>query len=130
MNFHLAQVNIAIARYTREDPLSANDDAEATFGEPDPIFNMSLWETKEALSDFAYKSDHVDVLRKARRRVRSAEQADTGTVVAECRHDSDKIGSPASPRSFGAVRTNAGRFHVRQFLRSACTKRGRTWLTG
>ncbi|MEE8344748.1 MAG: DUF3291 domain-containing protein [Woeseiaceae bacterium] len=93
MNFHLAQVNIAIARYTREDPLSANDDAEATFGEPDPIFNMSLWETKEALSDFAYKSDHVDVLRKARRRVRSAEQADTGTVVAECRHDSDKIGS-------------------------------------
>lgn len=92
MNFHLAQVNIAIARYTREDPrfagfvdnlekiyalseatpgfvwrhVSVNDDAEAkaTFGEPDLIFNMSLWETKEALSDFAYKSDHVDVLRK------------------------------------------------------------------
>lgn len=37
MNFHLAQVNIAIARYTREDPLSVNDDAEATFGEPDLI---------------------------------------------------------------------------------------------
>ena len=92
MNFHLAQVNIAIARYTREDPrfagfvdnlekiyalaeatpgfvwrhVSVNDDAEAktTFGEPDLIFNMSLWETKEALSDFAYKSDHVDILRK------------------------------------------------------------------
>ncbi len=92
MNFHLAQVNIAIAKYTRDDPrfagfvdnldriyalaestpgfiwrhVSVNDDAEAkaTFGEPDLIFNMSLWETKEALSDFAYKSDHVDVLRK------------------------------------------------------------------
>ncbi len=92
MNFHLAQVNIAIARYTREDPrfagfvdnldriyalsestpgfvwrhASVNDDAEAkaTFGEPDLIFNMSLWKTKEALSDFVYKSDHVDILRK------------------------------------------------------------------
>ena len=92
MNFHLAQVNIAIAKYTREDPrfagfvdnlnriyalaestpgfvwrhVSVNDDAEAkaTFGDPDLIFNMSLWETKEALSDFAYKSSHVDILRK------------------------------------------------------------------
>ncbi len=92
MNFHLAQVNIAIARYTREDPrfagfvdnldriyalsestpgfvwrhVSVNDDAEAkaTFSEPDLIFNMSLWKTKEALGNFVYQSDHVHILRK------------------------------------------------------------------
>ncbi|MFQ6005186.1 MAG: DUF3291 domain-containing protein [Woeseia sp.] len=92
MNFHLAQVNIAIARYPYDDPrfagfvdnldrvyalaeatpgyvwrhVSVNNDAEAkaVFGEPDLIFNMSLWETKEALFDFVYKSDHVDILRR------------------------------------------------------------------
>jgi hypothetical protein len=92
VNFQLAQVNIAIARYSYEDPrfagfvdnlgriyalsestpgfvwrhVSVNNDAEAkaAFGEPELIFNMSLWETKEALSDFVYKSDHVNILRK------------------------------------------------------------------
>lgn len=92
MNFHLAQVNIAIARYSYEDPrfagfvdnldtvyalsestpgfiwrhVSVDNDAEAkaAFNESDLIFNMSLWETKEALSDFVYKGDHVEILRK------------------------------------------------------------------
>lgn len=92
MNFHLAQVNIAIAKYAYADPrfagfvdnldrvyalsestsgfvwryVSVDNDAEAKaiFGEPNLIFNMSLWETKEALSDFVYKSDHADILRK------------------------------------------------------------------
>jgi len=92
MNFHLAQVNIAIAKYSRDDSrfagfvdnldrvyalsestpgfvwrhVTVNDDAEAkaAFGEPDLIFNMSLWESKEALSDFVYKSDHVQILRQ------------------------------------------------------------------
>lgn len=92
MTFHLAQANIAIARYMREDPrfagfvdnldrinalsestpgfvwrqVGVDDDAEAkaTFGEPDLIFNMSLWKTKKALRNFVYKSDHVDILRK------------------------------------------------------------------
>lgn len=92
MNYHLAQVNIAIARYRREDPLFAgfvdnldrvyelsestpgfvwrhitvNDDAEAraAFGESALIFNMSLWDSKEALGDFVYKGDHVHILRQ------------------------------------------------------------------
>ncbi len=92
MNFHLAQVNIAIARYTREDlrfagfvdnldriyalsestpgfvwrHVSVKDDAEAkaTFGEAELIFNMSLWKTKAALGNFVYQSNHVHILRK------------------------------------------------------------------
>ncbi|MFQ5548321.1 MAG: DUF3291 domain-containing protein [Woeseia sp.] len=92
MNFHLAQVNIAIARYSYVDPrlagfvdnldrvyalaesmpgfvwrhVSVNNDAQAkrVFGEPELIFNMSLWKTKQALFDFVYKSDHADILRR------------------------------------------------------------------
>lgn len=92
MSFHLVQVNIAIAKYSYEDPrfagfvdnldriyalsestpgfvwrhVTVNEDAEAkaVFGEPNLIFNMSLWESKEALSDFVYKSDHVNILRQ------------------------------------------------------------------
>lgn len=92
MSFHLAQVNIAIAKYTYDDPLFAgfvdnldriyalaestpgfvwrhvtvNNDEEvkALFGEPELIFNMSLWETKESLFDFVYASDHVEILRR------------------------------------------------------------------
>ena len=92
MSFHLAQVNIAIAKYSYDDPqfagfvdnldriytmaestpgfvwrhISVNNDAEAkaVFNEPELIFNMSLWESKDALSDFVYKSDHVNILRQ------------------------------------------------------------------
>ncbi|MFQ5982290.1 MAG: DUF3291 domain-containing protein [Woeseiaceae bacterium] len=92
MSYHLAQVNIAIAKYAYDDPrfasfvdnldrvnalaestpgfvwrhVGVDNDAEAksVFGEPDLFFNMSLWETREALFDFAYKSDHVDILRQ------------------------------------------------------------------
>lgn len=92
MSFHLAQVNIAIAKYSYDDPsfagfvdnldriyalaestpgfvwrhVTIDDDEEvkALFGEPDLIFNMSVWEDKEALSNFVYKSDHVDILRQ------------------------------------------------------------------
>lgn len=92
MSFHLAQVNIAVAKYSCEDPrfagfvdnldrvyalaestpgfvwrhVTVNSDAEAkaVFAEPELFFNMSLWETKEALSDFVYKSDHVNILRQ------------------------------------------------------------------
>ncbi len=92
MIFHLAQVNIAVAKYSYDDPrfsgfvdnldriyalsestpgfvwrhVTVNEDAEAkaAFGEPNLIFNMSLWESKEALSDFVYRSDHVNILRQ------------------------------------------------------------------
>ena len=92
MDYHLAQVNIAIARYAYDDPrfagfvdnldriydlaestpgfvwrhLTVNDDSEAkeAFGEPNLVFNMSVWESKEALRDFVYKSEHASILRQ------------------------------------------------------------------
>ena len=92
MIFHLAQVNIAIAKYSYEDPrfagfvdnpdrisamsettpgfvwrhVTVNEDAEAkaALGEPDLVFNMSLWESKDALRDFVYKSEHVSIFRQ------------------------------------------------------------------
>jgi hypothetical protein len=92
MNFHLAQVNVAIAKYSYDDPrfagfvgnldriyalaeatpgfvwrhVTVNDDAEAkaAFAEPNLIFNMSVWESKEVLRDFVYLSEHVDILRQ------------------------------------------------------------------
>ena len=92
MNFHLAQVNIAIAKYSSDDPrfagfvdnlsrvydlaestpgfvwrhVTVNDDIEAkeAFGESKLIFNMSVWESREALREFVYKSDHASILRQ------------------------------------------------------------------
>ena len=92
MSFHLAQVNIAIAKFSSDDPrfsgfvdnlsrvydlaestpgfvwrhVTVNDDIEAkeAFGAPNLIFNMSVWESKEALRAFVYKSDHASILRQ------------------------------------------------------------------
>ena len=92
MSFHLAQVNIAVAKYSYDDPafsgfvenldriyslaeatpgfvwrhVTVDDDAEAKaiYGDESIIFNMSVWESYEALHDFIYKSDHVDILRQ------------------------------------------------------------------
>jgi len=92
MDFHLAQVNVAIARYSSDDPrfagfvdnldrvydlaestpgfvwrhLTVDEDAEAkqVFGEANLIFNMSVWESKEALREFVYKSEHASILRQ------------------------------------------------------------------
>ena len=92
MDFHLTQVNVAIARFSYDDPrfagfvdnldhiyemaestpgfvwrhVTVDEDAEAKqiFGEPNLIFNMSVWESKEALREFVYKSDHASILRQ------------------------------------------------------------------
>ena len=92
MDYHLAQVNVAIARYSYDDPrfagfvenldriydlaeatpgfvwrhVTVNDDIEAkeAFGEPNLVFNMSVWESKEALREFVYMSDHASILRQ------------------------------------------------------------------
>ena len=92
MSFHLTQANIAIAKYSYDDPrfagfvdnldriyalaestpgfvwrhVTVDDDKEVKelFGEPNLIFNMSLWESRQALSDFVYKGDHVSILRQ------------------------------------------------------------------
>lgn len=92
MSFQLAQVNVAIAKYSYADPrfagfadnldriyelaesmpgfvwrhVTADDDLEAKriFGEPDLVFNMSVWESLEALRQFVYLSDHASILRQ------------------------------------------------------------------
>lgn len=89
--FQLAQANVARARYALEDPRMAgftnrleqiNALAEGSPGfvwryvdesgnatdtrvldDPDRIFNMSVWESLEALAQFAYRSDHRELLR-------------------------------------------------------------------
>ena len=92
--WHLAQLNIARALAPLEDPLLADfmaaldgvnalaeespgfvwrlkaEDGNATSirinDDPRMIVNMSLWESVEALFDFAYRSDHTKIM--ARRR--------------------------------------------------------------
>lgn len=92
MSFHLAQVNIAFARYERDDPrfagfidnlarvyalaestpgfiwrhVTVNDDAEAksVYADDTLIFNMSLWESREALAAFVYEGEHLEILRQ------------------------------------------------------------------
>ena len=91
--FHLAQVNIARARYPLEDAgmadfmnqldeinaladqapgfiwrLMMDDSGNATslqaFDDPRIIINLSVWESVEALFDFVYKSAHTKVMRR------------------------------------------------------------------
>jgi hypothetical protein len=93
--FHIAQVNIARMRAPLEDPLMAdfvaqldpvNAVADASPGFvwrfqtegsnatsarplPDPLilFNMSVWESVEALQEYVYRSHHAPVLRDRKR---------------------------------------------------------------
>lgn len=92
MKFHLAQTNVAIAKYGYEDPrfagfvnnldrinaladsspgfvwrYIAEDETEAgteVFGDDNMLFNMSVWESKESLMNYVYQSAHVEILRK------------------------------------------------------------------
>lgn len=89
--FHLAQLNVATAKYPMDDPrmhgfvsrLDAinalaeghdgfvwrlkDDSGNATnivaFDNPMIIVNMSVWESPEQLKDYVYKSAHVEVMR-------------------------------------------------------------------
>ncbi len=93
-NFHLAQVNIATARAALDDPsmagfssrlepLNALADAapgfvwrlqsEAAdalaarlFDNPRLLFNLTLWESIEALAAYVYASDHVEAVKNRR----------------------------------------------------------------
>ena len=92
MKFHLAQVNIATAKYSYDDPafagfvdnldriyamaeaspgfvwrhVTVDDDkeAKAIYADDSMIFNMSVWESFDAMHEFVYQSDHVDILRQ------------------------------------------------------------------
>lgn len=92
MKYHLAQTNVAIAKYSYDDPrfagfvdnldrinaladgspgfvwrYVAEDETVAgteIFGDENMLFNMSVWESKESLMDYVYKTVHVEILRK------------------------------------------------------------------
>ena len=93
ISFHLAQANIALSRAPLSDPLMADfvaqlahinavadaspgfvwrlqtdDDAAVinAFKNPLIILNMSVWESVESLYNYAYRSNHVEPLKKRR----------------------------------------------------------------
>lgn len=43
---------------------NADDDAARVFGTDRLLFNMSVWESVDALEEYTYKSNHIDVVRK------------------------------------------------------------------
>lgn len=89
---HLAQANVAHMRASYDDPImagfvarldplnaiadsspgfvwrlvdeSADDIAARIFGAEHIIFNMSVWESVEALETYVYKSGHIEAVRK------------------------------------------------------------------
>lgn len=94
MNWQLAQVNIAKARFDITDERMAafvdnlerindlgdrspgfvwryqTDDGDATamriFDDPDILLNLTVWESPEALREYVFKTEHVDFLRRRR----------------------------------------------------------------
>ena len=92
MKWHLSQANIGVARYTYEQPEFADfvdnldrinaltdesagfvwrfvqeDEHEAgrdVFADENVLFNMSVWESREALMDFVYRTEHVEFVRR------------------------------------------------------------------
>ncbi len=90
--YHLAQCNIATMRGDADDPVMAGffarldelnavadaspgfvwrlqtDDGDATairvFDNPRILFNLSVWESAEALEDYVYRSDHVTAVQR------------------------------------------------------------------
>lgn len=91
MDLYFAQVNIAKAKYPLEDPrmsdfvnntIRINAIADKSpgfvwrwveepdsgvhkiFGDPSFVVNMSVWESREALMDFTYRSQHVEIFKR------------------------------------------------------------------
>ena len=94
MRWHLAQLNLAKARFAIDDGRMAGfvdnlerintlgdqapgfvwryqtDDGDATatriFDDPDILLNLTVWESPEALKDYVFRTEHVDFLRRRR----------------------------------------------------------------
>jgi Domain of unknown function (DUF3291) len=92
IKYHMAQINIALMRAPLEDPLMADfvasldeinaladgspgfiwrlqtDQGNATdlrpYGDNRILFNLSVWESLEALQTYVYRSAHGEVMRK------------------------------------------------------------------
>ena len=128
MKWHLAQTNIGSAKFTYDNPRFAEfvdnldrinaladaapgfvwryvqeDEHEAgreVFANDNVLFNMSVWESREALMDYVYKTDHVDILRKRAqwfvpldRPIMALWWQPAGTIptVTEARHRLDRL---------------------------------------
>jgi hypothetical protein len=94
-DFHLAQYNIGRMRFPADspemadfmnglDPINAladsapgfvwryttegsnNATSDHPYGDEEIIVNLSVWETREQLWDFSYRSEHMDFLRRRR----------------------------------------------------------------
>lgn len=82
-NYQVAQVNIAHLIAPEGDPIVADFFAnvprinllaesspgfiwryEGDYPDPSVAFNLSVWESVESLSEFAYRSAHVDIFRR------------------------------------------------------------------
>jgi hypothetical protein len=128
VKWQLAQTNIGVARYAYDDPEFAGfvseldrinaladraagfvwryvqeDEHEAgrqVFADENVLFNMSLWESRKALMNYVYHSDHVNILRKRaewfipQNRPTLAlwwQRAGTIPTVVEARHRLDRL---------------------------------------
>ena len=128
MKWHLAQTNIGISKYTYDEPEFADfvdnldrinaladaapgfiwrfvqeDEHEAgrdVFGDENVLFNMSMWESRDALMDYVYQTDHVHILRRRAEWFQSLDRpilalwwqpAGTKPTVTEARHRLDLL---------------------------------------
>ncbi|NNJ89302.1 MAG: DUF3291 domain-containing protein [Eudoraea sp.] len=91
MSYHFAQVNIARAKFRLDDPRMADfvnntarinalaevspgfiwrwieepsDEVCDVYGDPALVVNMSLWESRETLMAFTYKTAHADIYKR------------------------------------------------------------------
>ena len=128
MKWHLAQTNIGIAKYTYEDSQfegfvneldrinaladtspgfvwrfvqeDENEAGREAFADENVLFNMSMWESREALMNYVYHTEHVDILRKRAewfvpqdRPILALWWQPAGTIptVVEARHRLDRL---------------------------------------
>lgn len=128
MKWHLAQTNIGIAKYTYEDSQfegfvneldrinaladtspgfvwrfvqeDENEAGREAFADENVLFNMSMWESREALMNYVYHTEHVDILRKRAdwfvpqdRPILALWWQSAGTIptVVEARHRLDRL---------------------------------------
>ena len=112
MNFHLAQVNLAYALGAQDDPVMAGfieqldeinqlaeasagfvwrylsdtrDPAQREFADPLVLFNLTVWESMQALHAFTYRTNHAKVF--AARRKWFADWKENATKVSELGED-------------------------------------------
>ena len=107
--FHLAQANVAYARYPMDDPrmsefvarldelnrladtspgfvwrflTDSRDPAQREFDDPRVLFNLSVWTSVEALHRYTYRTAHAEVYAARKRWFEDQKGVIGGTAVA------------------------------------------------